>query len=155
MCGHVFAGGGEAIYDLKALRDRNVGRVPASIQHKINNVEDFYEDRKNSQLATAENLINGIATNNQKQPTKGLKQYEKAIEKYEEQQPITERMKATAEKARGGKVVKKARNTLRRTSQASVASRLTRAVANNRGFGERKSYAITYMLFTSQEAERM
>ena len=115
---------------------------------------DLYEDRKITQLTTAENLINGIATNNQKQRTKGLKQYEKAIEKYQEQQPITERMKATAEKARQGKVVKRVRNTIRRTSQASVASRLTRAVSNNRGFGERKSYAITYMLFTNQESEK-
>ena len=139
---------------LRALRDRHTGRVPTSIQQKINNVVDVYEDRKISQLTTAENLINGIATNNQKQRTKGLKQYEKAIEKYQEQQPITERMKATAEKAREGKVVKGARKTLRRTSQASVASRLTRAVSNNRGFGERKSYAITYMLFTNQESEK-
>ena len=139
---------------LRALRDRHTGRVPTSIQQKINNVVDLYEDRKITQLTTAENLINGIATNNQKQRTKGLKQYEKAIEKYQEQQPITERMKATAEKARQGKVVKRVRNTIRRTSQASVASRLTRAVSNNRGFGERKSYAITYMLFTNQESEK-
>ena len=139
---------------LRALRDRHTGRVPTSIQQKINNVVDLYEDRKITQLTTAENLINGIATNNQKQRTKGLKQYEKAIEKYQEQQPITERMKATAEKAREGKVVKRVRNTIRRTSQASVASRLTRAVSNNRGFGERKSYAITYMLFTNQESEK-
>ena len=138
---------------LRALRDRHTGRVPTSIQQKINNVVDLYEDRKITQLTTAENLINGIATNNQKQRTKGLKQYEKAIEKYQEQQPITERMKATAEKARQGKVVKRVRNTIRRTSQASVASRLTRAVSN-RGFGERKSYAITYMLFTNQESEK-
>ena len=139
---------------LRALRDRHTGRVPTSIQQKINNVVDLYEDRKITQLTTAENLINGIATNNQKQRTKGLKQYEKAIEKYESATPITERMKATAEKARQGKVVKGARKTLRRTSQASVASRLTRAVSNNRGFGERKSYAITYMLFTNQESEK-
>ena len=139
---------------LRALRDRHTGRVPTSIQQKINNVVDLYEDRKITQLTTAENLINGIATNNQKQRTKGLKQYETAIEKYQEQQPITERMKATAEKARQGKVVKRVRNTIRRTSQASVASRLTRAVSNNRGFGERKSYAITYMLFTNQESEK-
>ena len=136
------------------MRDRHTGRVPTSIQQKINNVVDLYEDRKITQLTTAENLINGIATNNQKQRTKGLKQYEKAIEKYQEQQPITERMKATAEKARQGKVVQRVRNTIRRTSQASVASRLTRAVSNNRGFGERKSYAITYMLFTNQESEK-
>ena len=50
---------------LRALRDRHTGRVPTSIQQKINNVVDLYEDRKITQLTTAENLINGIAT---KQP---------------------------------------------------------------------------------------
>ena len=92
---------------LNSIRDRNRNRVPTSILQKMNNIISLYEDRKITQLTTAENLINGIATNNEKQRTKGLKQYEKAVEKYENTEPITERMRATAEKAREGKVVKK------------------------------------------------
>ena len=133
---------------LRALRDRHTGRVPTSIQQKINNVVDLYEDRRISQLTTAENLINGIATNNQKQRTKGLKQYEKAIEKYESATPITERMKATAEKAREGKVVKNLRTRLREKTKASAVSRLVRK-ARERGFGKSDSYSISYMLFTA------
>ena len=65
------------INTLRSVRDRNVGRVSASIQQKINTIVDLYEDRKISQFGTAERLIKNIATNNEKQRTKGLKEYEK------------------------------------------------------------------------------
>ena len=135
---------------LNSIRDRNRNRVPTSTLQKINNIISLYEDRKITQLTTAENLIKGIATNNEKQKAKGLKQYEKAVEKYEAQQPISERMAKTAEKAREGKVIKKVRVRLTGKTKASVASRLSRAVAN-RGFGNQKSYSIRYMLFTTNE----
>ena len=135
---------------LNSIRDRNRNRVPTSTLQKINNIISLYEDRKITQLTTAENLIKGIATNNEKQKAKGMKQYEKAVEKYEAQQPITERMAKTAEKAREAKTIKKVRVRLTGKTKASVASRLSRAVAN-RGFGNQKSYSIKYMLFTTNE----
>ena len=135
---------------LNSIRDRNRNRVPTSTLQKINNIISLYEDRKIIQLTTAENLIKGIATNNEKQKAKGMKQYEKAVEKYEAQQPITERMAKTAEKAREAKTIKKVRVRLTGKTKASVASRLSRAVAN-RGFGNQKSYSIRYMLFTTNE----
>ena len=124
--------------------------MPTSTLQKINNIISLYEDRKITQLTTAENLIKGIATNNEKQKAKGMKQYEKAVEKYEAQQPITERMAKTAEKAREAKTIKNVRVRLTGKTKASVASRLSRAVAN-RGFGSQKSYSIRYMLFTTNE----
>ena len=135
---------------LNSIRDRNRNRVPTSTLQKINNIISLYEDRKITQLTTAENLIKGIATNNEKQRAKGLKEYEKRIAKSEAQEPITERMRATAEKAREGKVIKKVRVRLTGKTKASVASRLSRAVAS-RGFGNQKSYSIKYMLFTTNE----
>ena len=135
---------------LNSIRDRNRNRVPTSTLQKINNIISLYEDRKITQLTTAENLIKGIATNNEKQKAKGMKQYEKAVEKYEAQQPITERMAKTAEKAREAKTIKKVRVRLTGKTKASVASRLSRAVAS-RGFGNKKSYSIKYMLFTTNE----
>ena len=135
---------------LNSIRDRNRNRVPTSTLQKINNIISLYEDRKITQLTTAENLIKGIATNNEKQKAKGLKQYENAVEKYEAQQPITERMAKTAEKAREAKTIKKVRVRLTGKTKASVASRLSRAVAS-RGFGNQKSYSIKYMLFTTNE----
>ena len=92
---------------LNSIRDRNRNRVPISTLQKINNIISLYEDRKITQLTTAENLIKGIATNNEKQKAKGMKEYEKRIEQFEAQEPITERMRATAEKARQGKIDKK------------------------------------------------
>ena len=135
---------------LNSIRDRNRNRVPTSTLQQVNNIISLYEDRKITQLTTAENLIKGIATNNEKQKAKGMKQYEKAVEKYEAQQPITERMAKTAEKAREAKTIKKVRVRLTGKTKASVASRLSRAVAN-RGFGNQKSYSIRYMLFTTNE----
>ena len=134
---------------LNSIRDRNRNRVPTSILQKMNNIISLYEDRKITQLTTAENLINGIATNNEKQRTKGLKQYEKAVEKYENTEPITERMRATAEKAREGKVVKKVKVRLTGKTKASLASRLVR-IARERGIGnKRKSYSVEYMLYST------
>ena len=115
----------------------------------MNNIISLYEDRRITQLTTAESLINGIATNNEKQRTKGLKQYEKAVEKYENTEPITERMRETAEKAREGKVVKKVKVRLTGKTKASLASRLVR-IARERGIGnKRKSYSVEYMLYST------
>ena len=50
---------------------------------KINNIINFYEDRKISQFTAAINLINGLMMGNAKAKEKGIKQYEKAVAKYE------------------------------------------------------------------------
>lgn len=52
---------------LNSIRDRNTNRVvPISILQKINNMICLYEDRRITQLITAENLIKGIETSNEK-----------------------------------------------------------------------------------------
>ena len=135
---------------MNSIRDRNRNRVPTSTLQKINNIISLYEDRKITQLTTAENLIKGIATNNEKQKAKGMKQYEKAVEKYEAQEPITERMRVTAEKAREGKTIKKVKVRLTGKTKASLASRLVR-IARERGIGnKRKSYSVEYMLYSTE-----
>ena len=135
---------------LNSIRDRNRNRVPTSTLQKINNIISLYEDRKITQLTTAENLIKGIATNNEKQKAKGMKEYEKRIEQYEAQEPITERMRATAEKAREGKTIKKVKVRLTGKTKASLASRLVR-IARERGIGnKRKSYSVEYMLYSTE-----
>ena len=135
---------------LNSIRDRNRDRVPTSILQKINQIISFYEERRITQLTTAENLIKGIATNNEKQRAKGLKEYEKRIAKSEAQEPITERMRATAEKAREGKTIKKVKVRLTGKTKASLASRLVR-IARERGIGnKRKSYSVEYMLYSTE-----
>ena len=83
---------------LRGLRERARGNVSSATMQKINNVIELYEDRKISQSGTAENLIRGLTTRNKKELEKGMKQYEKAVEKYHDATPIGERekvMKAT------------------------------------------------------------
>ena len=78
-----------------------------------------------------------------------MKEYEKRIEKYEDKEPITERMRATAGKAREAKKVKNVRVRLRQKTKASLASRLVR-IARERGIGNmRKSYSVEYMLYST------
>ena len=140
----------ENINILNSIRDRNRNRVPTSILQKINQIISLYEERRITQLTTAENLIKGIATNNEKQRAKGLKEYEKRIEKYEDKEPIAERMRATAGKAREAKKVKNVRVRLRQKTKASLASRLVR-IARERGIGnKRKSYSVEYMLYSTE-----
>ena len=135
---------------LNSIRDRNRNRVPTSILQKINQIISLYEERRITQLTTAENLIKGIATNNEKQRAKGLKEYEKRIEKYEDKEPIAERMRATAGKAREAKKVKNVRVRLRQKTKASLASRLVR-IARERGIrNKRKSYSVEYMLYSTE-----
>ena len=124
--------------------------MPTSILQKINQIISLYEERRITQLTTAENLIKGIATNNEKQRAKGLKEYGKRIEKYEDKEPIAERMRATAGKAREAKKVKNVRVRLRQKTKASLASRLVR-IARERGIGnKRKSYSVEYMLYSTE-----
>ena len=68
---------------------------------------------------------------------KDLSNMTKHVKKYQDKEPITERMTATAEKAREVKQWKSQSKTDRKT-EAWVASRLSRAVAG-RGFGSQKN----------------
>ena len=132
---------------LRNLRDSKVGKVPSTIQAKVNKVTDLYEDRKIVQLSTAQNLINDISTNNAKKREKALEKYDKAIDKYDTAQPAGERMADRAKKAREGKTVNNVRVRLREKTKASAISRLVRQ-ARERGIGNRKLYSIEFMLYS-------
>ena len=135
------------IQTLRNLRDAKIGKVPSTIQQKINNIVDLYEDRRIVQRATAENLINNISTNDAKKRAKGLKEYDKKVEQYEQSQPASERMKEQLEKARQAKVVKSVKRRITGKTKASAVSRLFRE-ARNRGIGNRKLYSIKFMLYS-------
>ena len=139
---------------LRNLRDSKIGKVPNTIQEKINNITDLYIDRKITQVATAERLINNIATNNQKQKAKGLKEYDKVIEKYETAQPAGERMAKQAEKARDARKVKDVRRRITEKTKASAVSRLFRK-AREAGIGNRKLYTVEYMLYSLEPIGRI
>ena len=122
--------------------------MPNQTMTKINNVINLYEDRKISQFTTAVNLINGLTMGNAKAKEKGVKQYEKAVAKYEDKAPITERMKATVKKARKGKEVKEV---VRKTDKQPVFKRKAIGGLSTKAkdiFKGRRNYDVKYMLFS-------
>ena len=136
------------IQNLKNIRDAKQGKVPNQTMTKINNVINLYEDRKISQFTTAVNLINGMTIGNAKAKEKGIKQYEKAVAKYEDKAPITERMKATVKKARKGKEVKEV---VRKTDKQPVFKRKAIGGLSTKAkdiFKGRRNYDVKYMLFS-------
>ena len=139
------------IQNLKSIRDAKRGKVPNQTLTKINNVIDLYEDRKISQFTAAVNLINGLTTGNAKSKEKGNKAYQKAVEKYEDKAPITERMRNTPAKARQVKkekaVEQNKQQVLRRIRQ-KMAVRQIQDKASQKLFGNRKRYSVSYMLFS-------
>ena len=136
------------IQNLKNIRDAKQGKVPNQTMTKINNVINLYEDRKISQFTTAVNLINGMTIGNAKAKEKGIKQYEKAVAKYEDKAPITERMRATVKKARKGKEVKEV---VRKTDKQPAFKRKAIGGLSTKAkdiFKGRKNYDVKYMLFS-------
>ena len=108
---------------LRSMRDRKRRRVNATTLEKINNVIELYEDRKISQMATAENLLNGLVEGKEK----GMKAYQKAVAKYQDPETIGERInvRLAVQKANEGR---------------------TRAVVKRKG----KLYSVKYMLFSKE-----
>ena len=137
------------LQNLRNTRDSKIGKVPPDIQTKINKIVDLYEDRKISQYGTAMNLIKDISqTDTRSERKNGLKKYEKAMAKYEDAEPITERMAKTAKKARTGKeakaVVKKhdKQPIFKRKAISGLASKAKELYKN------RKTYDVKFMLFS-------
>ena len=136
------------IQNLKNIRDAKQGKVPNQTMTKINNVINFYEDRKISQFTTAVNLIIGMTIGYAKEKEKGTKQYEKAVAKYEDKAPITERMKATVKKARKGEEVKEV---VKKTDKQPVFKRKAIGGLSTKAkdiFKDRKNYDVKYMLLS-------
>ena len=72
---------------------------------KIRDIIDLSEDRKIVQFGTDKKLIKGVTATGGKEQKKGLKAYEKAVQKYQDAVPIGERenVKKATEKAVKGR----------------------------------------------------
>jgi len=80
-------------------------------------------------------LINAITTTDEKERRKGLKKYEKAVEKYENIAPINQRMEQTVQKANEGRI-------------GATKKRLQKTLAK-----DGKAFEVKYMLFTRERRE--
>ena len=131
------------LQNLKNDRERARRKVSTATLQKINNVIDLFEDRKITQHTTAEKLIKGLTSTTEKAKAKGVKEYEKAVEKAENKERVSERQEKALEKARTTKKLNKASDDdKRRLGKISDVSK--------GAFKNRKSYSIKYMLFTKE-----
>ena len=135
--------------NLRSKRDRFIGKVSNSIQEKINNIVDLYEDRKIVQHGSADKLIDGLTAKDNK---KGLKEYEKAVSKAEGKERVSEKQQEALKKAREGKKVAKAGRILRRIVKKTPAEKIQRAVRERQK--NRKAYSIKYILFSTEKLEK-
>ena len=132
---------------LRTRRDNAVGKVSNDIQQKINNVVDLYEDRKITQKSTADKLIDGLISRNEEKRTKGIREYEKAVEKFENKERVSEKQEKALEKARATKKLNKASDDdKRRLGKVSDTVKDT--------FKNRKAYSIKYMVFSTEKMEK-
>ena len=74
---------------LKNRRDNIKNKISTSTLQNFNTLTDLYEDRKISRKETADKLINGILAKDEK----GHKEYNKAVAKYENAEPLRNRPK--------------------------------------------------------------
>ena len=128
---------------LRRRRDNAIGKVSNDIQAKINNVVDLYEYRKITQIATANNLIDGLTAKG-KQREKGMKAYEKAIAKHQDKERVSEKQTKALEKARETKTIK---GKLRKATDKEREG-LSKFVSKvKETFKDRKYYSVKYILF--------
>jgi len=64
--------------------------VPTNVRQKINTIKSLCGDGKIVQFVFAKCFKKNIATTNEKHRTKGLKEYETAVAKYQEAEPVSE-----------------------------------------------------------------
>ena len=135
------------LQNLRNDRERARRKVSTATLQKINNVIDLFEDRKIAQYTTADKLIKGLSASNEKAKAKGIKEYEKAVEKAEEKEPVSEKQEKALEKARTTKKLNKASDDdKRRLGKVSDIAKDT--------FKNRKAYSIKYMVFSTEKMER-
>ena len=105
----------------------------ADIKDNVKTIVQLYKDRTISNLTTAENMIINLRTIRPSTKIKTMKQYEKLINKYQQNEPLNVRMKATKTTNIEKKVVVKKNNA------ADKIRKLYKGFFN-------KKYATTYLI---------
>ena len=138
--------------NLRRRRDNAIGKVPNDIQAKINNVVDLYEDRKIAIYNTAYNLIDGLMAKTVKEREKGVKAYNKAVAKYQDKAPVSDKQQEALKRAREVKQEKRTNRILTKVKEIRQprAGRILTSKAQEQ-FRDRKAYSIEYMLFSKNK----
>ena len=83
---------------LQTTYDNYKNRLNQTTRDKIQNLINFYEDRKIAQFTTADNLIGQFITaKTDKQKTKANNAYDKIHDKHHDKEPLGERMQKAKE----------------------------------------------------------
>ena len=145
----------KSIQSLRNRRDNIKSKISTTTLQKFNTILSYYEDRKFSRKETADKLINGILAKDDKELKKGLKEYDKAVAKYEDAKPIGERVNVKQATKKATKARKEQAISVRLRKKTSPedlakASRTITRMARKRLLQNRKTYAIQYMLFSRE-----
>ena len=137
------------INELNKDRDRVRNRVSTATLQKINNVIELYEDRLIVQYGTADKLIKGLAQRNEKARAKGEKAYDKAVEKYEGKERVSDKQEQALKKARDTKVKNRVD---RKLSERFTPEQLKRKreKAQEVAGKNKKNLSVQYMLFSKE-----
>ena len=143
----------KSIQSLRNRRDNIKSKISTTTLQKFNTILSYYEDRKISRKETADKLIDGILAKDDKELKKGIKEYDKAVAKYENAKPIGERtnvQQATkkATKARKQQAISVRLRKKTNPEDLARASKVITRMARKRLLQNRKTYAIQYMLFS-------
>ena len=143
----------KSIQSLRNRRDNIKSKISTTTLQKFNTILSYYEDRKISRKETADKLINGILAKDDKELKKGLKEYDKAVAKYEDAKPIGERTNVQQATKKATKARKQQAISVRLRKKTSPedlarASKVITRMARKRLLQNRKTYAIQYMLFS-------
>ena len=143
----------KSIQSLRNRRDNIKSKISTTTLQKFNTILSYYEDRKISRKETADKLINGILAKDDKELKKGLKEYDKAVAKYEDAKPIGERANVQQATKKATKARKQQAISVRLRKKTSPedlarASKTITRIARKRLLQNRKTYAIQYMLFS-------
>ena len=145
----------KSIQSLRNRRDNIKSKISTTTLQKFNTILSYYEDRKISRKETADKLINGILAKDDKELKKGLKEYDKAVAKYEDAKPIGERANVKQATKKATKARKQQAISVRLRKKTSPedlakASRTITRMARKRLLQNRKTYSIQYMLFSRE-----
>ena len=83
------------VRQLKQLKRELATDVNQTKNNKLNQIVNFYEQRKIGNVATAENLIKGLTSQNNARYNKALKKYNDNLSEWKAAKPLNERIQET------------------------------------------------------------
>ena len=89
------------ISELKKLKGKRINdKTTKATKKRIDEIIELYTERKIANVATAENYIKGLTSDNKRIYDKTFEKYKSTIQKFKEQKPLNKIMEETKKKTR-------------------------------------------------------